>query len=108
MHYSTPAALRTRHVLFIFSGAFTELEATLRQAPDAAAADATAPDSATAPARPLHKNVLCGGVVRRWACVALHRLSALTLPTTRCARRLPVEEAQGLRGKAREMQEADA
>ena len=27
-------------------------------------------------------------------------------PTTRCARRLPVEEAQGLRGKAREMQEA--
>ena len=29
-------------------------------------------------------------------------------PTTRRARRLPVEEAQGLRGKAREMQEADA
>ena len=38
--------------------------------PVASAADATAPDSATAPARPLHKNVLCGGVVRRWACVA--------------------------------------
>ena len=37
-----PAALRTRHVLFIFSGAFTELEATLRRTPDAAAADATA------------------------------------------------------------------
>ena len=47
-----PAALRTRHVLFIFSGAFTELEATLRQAPDAAAADATAAaDAAAAQAR---------------------------------------------------------
>ena len=40
---------------------------------------------------------------------ALHRLSRRLLsPTTRRARRLPVEEAQGLRGKAREMQEADA
>ena len=37
-----PKALRTRHVLFIFSGAFTELEASLRAERTAAAAAATA------------------------------------------------------------------
>ena len=37
-----PKALRTRHVLFIFSGAFTELEASLRAERTAAAAAAAA------------------------------------------------------------------